>query len=302
MYAAIDIGSNAVRLAILQSKSVESTVIRFPIRLGEDCFTKGKISDKNIKRLTQALKSFHRILDDNGVQQCRAVATSALREAENADKVISEVKKKSGIEIELINGIAEAQLIQKAAQHELGLDNKPHLIMDIGGGSVEFIAALNGKIKHVQSLKIGTVRLLTYLQKKQNKDPFQAILKFCHKQMDCLVEIKDFCKKHRDDLVFVGTGGNYRRMRKLNKSLLSNDPSSPIERDDLQFISNTLFELSFDERVKHLGLRKDRADVILPATALALWATDTFSIQQVYVPRAGLKDGVILDLMENDKK
>ncbi|MEZ4872259.1 MAG: hypothetical protein R2827_08445 [Bdellovibrionales bacterium] len=299
MYAAIDIGSNGVRLAILQKHSVETTVIRVPIRLGGDTFKCGKITDKNKKKLTKAMQHFRRILDDNGVYSCRAVATSALREAKNNKQVISDVKKKSGIEIELIDGSTEAWLIQKAVENELHLNGAPHLIMDIGGGSVEFIAAQANKIHHVCSLRIGTVRLLNLVKESNPVSSFEKYLELCEEKIETLDKLKEFALNNRNELRFIGTGGNFRRLQKLKNTLKLGLPSTPLQVEDLGVVIDTLLSMSFKNRIDKLQLRKDRADVILPASALVVAATQFFEIDEIIIPKSGLKDGVIFNQMED---
>tara|TARA_B100000749_G_scaffold280897_1_gene280739 strand:- start:15166 stop:16119 length:954 start_codon:yes stop_codon:yes gene_type:complete len=300
MYAAIDIGSNAVRLAILQDQSVEATVIRTPIRLGSDCFSQGSISEKTTKKLYQALQHYKSIIDDNGVEDYRAVATSALREASNSEEVLRVVEEQSGIKIHLIDGITEGKLIQKAVLTEMDIWRKPHLIMDIGGGSVEFITASDGQIHNVASLKIGTVRLLQKFDCNKNHPEMDSILKYCVSEMSQMEEVKKFCFRQYKNLVFIGTGGNFRRIRKLNESTNLNEPGSPIAAEDIYSISDLLISLNFKQRIERLGLRKDRADVIIPAISLVLSAIETFDLSEIHIPQVGLKDGVIQALKEAD--
>ena len=166
-YAAIDIGSNAVRILVTSVVSykkktvfLKNALVRVPIRLGQDAFTNGNISDKNIKRMIKSMKAFRLLMEVHGVKDYLAFATSALRDAKNGSYLVEKVLKKSGIKIEIINGKKEAKIISNTNVFDTINKEKTFLYVDIGGGSTEFSILINGKRNQSKSFKIGTVRLL----------------------------------------------------------------------------------------------------------------------------------------------
>ena len=167
-YAAIDIGSNGVRLLISnvivfkkkEAQFKKSSLIRVPIRLGEDVFTTGKISENNINRMSDAMKAFQLLMKVHGVKKYKACATSAMREAENKKEVLDYIYKKSGVQIDIIDGKTEAEIISSTDLNELIKNDKSYLYVDVGGGSTEFTFFSEGKIMDSKSFPLGTVRIL----------------------------------------------------------------------------------------------------------------------------------------------
>ena len=281
--AAIDIGSNAIRILISNIVQVEgehpvfmkSEMIRVPIRLGEDSFTVGEISPKNIKRVVKAMKAFKLIMKINGVKNYMACATSALRESSNADELIAKVKKKVGIKIELIDGKKEAEIISYTTILANQGHNSNYLYVDVGGGSTEFSVLKNGKRIVSKSFKAGTVRMINYMVNDK-----------------VWLEIEKWIKmntKGIEKIQLLGSGGNINKVFKLSNIKDGN----PITYFNLKSFYQDLKKLSYEERILRYNLNLDRADVILPALEIYLKALKWSGATKVFVPKIGLSDGMI---------
>ena len=281
--AAIDIGSNAIRILISNVVQVEgehpvfmkSEMIRVPIRLGEDSFTVGEISPKNIKRVVKAMKAFKLIMKINGVKNYMACATSALRESNNADELIAKVKKKAGIKIELIDGKKEAEIISYTTILADQGHNSNYLYVDVGGGSTEFSVLKNGKRIVSKSFKAGTVRMINYMVNDK-----------------VWLEIEKWIKmntKGIEKIQLLGSGGNINKVFKLSNIKDGN----PITYFNLKSFYQDLKKLSYEERILRYNLNLDRADVILPALEIYLKALKWSGATKVFVPKIGLSDGMI---------
>jgi len=281
--AAIDIGSNAIRILISNVFEVEgsqpifmkSEMVRVPIRLGEDSFTVGEISPKNIKRIIKAMKAFKLIMKINGVKHYMACATSALRESNNSEEILKKVKKKTGIKIEVIDGKREAQIISNTTIIDSIGQNKNYLYVDVGGGSTEFSVLQNGKRITSKSFKVGTVRMLN---DTVNDKVWLEIEKWIVTNT-----------KKTSKINLLGTGGNINKLFKL---------SNTKEGKPLMFITlNTFYQefkkISYEERILKYNLNLDRADVILPALEIFLKALKWSGASKVYVPKIGLSDGMV---------
>jgi len=290
-YAAIDIGSNAVRLLIsnvIQHEGnthfFKNALVRVPIRLGQDAFTINKISDKNIKRLVKAMKAFQMLMKVHGVKDYLAFATSALRDAENGVVIQEKIKEKSGIKIEIIDGKKEAKIISNTnVLDQFDLD-KTFLYVDVGGGSTEFSILKKGTRIHSISFKVGTVRLLNNGVDQKTWDKVEA-----------------WVKKHTftySKIYLLGTGGN---INKLHRMANVKD-NRPITYLTLNAIYNKLKALTYEERIVKLGLNPDRSDVIIPATELFLKSLRWSGAKVVYVPKVGLADGMIRELYYTGKE
>tara|TARA_B110000090_G_scaffold53893_1_gene61597 strand:+ start:1175 stop:2065 length:891 start_codon:yes stop_codon:yes gene_type:complete len=281
--AAIDIGSNAIRILISNVVQVEgehpvfmkSEMIRVPIRLGEDSFTVGEISPKNIKRVVKAMKAFKLIMKINGVKNYMACATSALRESNNADELIAKVKKKAGIKIELIDGKKEAEIISYTTILADQGHNSNYLYVDVGGGSTEFSVLKNGKRIVSKSFKAGTVRMINNMVNDK-----------------VWLEIEKWIKmntKGIEKIQLLGSGGNINKVFKLSNIKDGN----PITYFNLKSFYQDLKKLSYEERILRYNLNLDRADVILPALEIYLKALKWSGATKVFVPKIGLSDGMI---------
>ncbi|MDA9015164.1 exopolyphosphatase [Flavobacteriaceae bacterium] len=287
-YAAIDIGSNAIRMlvsnVIKHNKEeiiLKNALVRVPIRLGEDSFTTGTISKKNKKRIVKSMKAFKMLMKVHGVKEYMAYATSALREADNGKKIVKEVFEKSGVQIEIIDGKKEAKIISNTNVFNVVGNDKTFLYVDVGGGSTEFSILINGKRIHSKSFKIGTVRLL-------NNGVSEELWNHAEKW------VKEKTNEYHK-IYLLGTGGN---INKLHKMANIKD-NRPITYLTLNALYTKLSKMTFEERIVGLGLNPDRSDVILPAAQLFLRTLKWSGAKVIYVPKVGLSDGMIHELCKN---
>ncbi len=290
-FAAIDIGSNAIRVLIsnvIETKEgvhfQKNALIRAPIRLGEDSFTLGEISKKSLKRMVNAMKAFKLLMKVHGVSHYQAYATSALREANNSADVLEYVKIKSGIKVEIIDGSKEAEIISNSKITEVLDLQKTFLFVDVGGGSTEFTIINEGKRVCSKSFKIGTVRLINNLV---NKRVWEAIRIWITKNT-----------KSYHKITLMGSGGNINKIFKLS-NIKEGKPLSAIK---LNQIFLELESLTYEERVLKFELNPDRADVIIPAAKIYLKALEWSGSQKIYVPKFGLSDGMIKYMYKNLNK
>ena len=282
-YAAIDIGSNAVRALIANVVEVEqhppkfmkSSMVRVPIRLGEDSFTVGEISTKNIKRMVKAMKAFKLIMQVNNVTHYMACATSALREANNAHEVVDVVAKKTGIHIDVIDGKREAEIISTTNIFDFIQRDRTFLYVDVGGGSTEFSVLVKGERVASKSFKIGTVRMINNLVSAKVWDEIEA---WITEQIE-----------GKGKIALLGSGGNINKLFKLSKV----KEGRPLTLIKLNTLYNKLNALSYEERIMQLELNPDRSDVIIPALQIYLKALKWSNSTEVYVPKIGLSDGMI---------
>jgi len=289
-YAAIDIGSNAIRLLISyvfitskKEKFKKISLIRVPIRLGADVFVKGKISEHNKNRLIDALIGFKYLMKAYEVEKYMAVSTSAMREAQNGKEVVDEIKKKTGLEIKIISGGEEAELISSTDLEELLESNKTYLYVDVGGGSTEFSVFSNGKRQVSKSFKLGTVRLL---KKTVSKEEWR--------------KAENWVKKHTrkyNKIDLIGSGGNINKLFKMSGKI----PGTPLTKTFLDAQYKFLKSMSYKDRIKELDMNPDRADVIIPATKIYRQALEWSGAEKIYVPKIGLADGIIKYLFSNDQ-
>lgn len=294
--AAIDIGSNAIRIALAQVHPRKGVLpfkqFRQSIRLGQDSFRNGFIQDSSLLKLVETFKKFRKILRHHNVVSVRVVATSALRDARNAVAIKKEVLLKTGLSIDIIDGKEEAQLIHQAIHRYFHLERGTSLLIDIGGGSLELTQSKHGNLIRTATFPLGTVRLLERLkvEKLSTIDiPLVAAAGFR--------EAKSFLDKMEGPIDYcVGTGGNLRCLGKLRRDLLHKKSEDTVRTDEIEKIYGLLNALTEKERRLHLGLNKDRADVILPATYVVLKVLKEKSITQIMVPPVGLKDGVLLQM------
>ena len=287
-YAAIDIGSNAMRVLIsnvIETKEgvsfQKNALVRAPIRLGEDSFTLGEISKKSLKRMVNAMKAFKLLMKVHGVSYYQAFATSALREANNSRNVVELVKKKSGIKIEIIDGRKEAEIISNTKISDFLNSQKTFLFVDVGGGSTEFTFINEGKRVCSKSFKIGTVRIINNLVDDRVWDAIRNWI------------IKN-ARPYRK-ITLMGSGGNINKLFKLS-NIREGKPLSIIK---LNQIFLKLDSLSYEERIVKFQLNPDRADVIIPAARIYLKALEWSGGQKIYVPRFGLSDGMIKYMYNN---
>ncbi len=256
----------------------KTSLVRVPIRLGADVFDSGLISAAKRDQLIKSLKAFRLLTEVYGAHYLRCCATSAMREAKNGQEVLARVEMESGVHIEMIDGRMEADLIMSTFWTQDLLKDRNYLYIDVGGGSTELTWIENGKRKHSSSFKIGTVRTL---QNKVDEREWSAAAEF-------LGEIRNANER----LTAIGTGGNINRIFKENR----NGYGEPLSRADIRSQRDRIASYSFDDRVKVLRLRADRADVIIPAADIFLRVMEEAGIEEVFVPKVGLADGIVYDL------
>ncbi len=299
-YAAIDIGSNAIRMVIAEHSHTGLHMVqkyRFPIRLGADVFSQGKISGKNLKQSARTFKKFKDLIDSLGVSKIRAVGTSALRDAKNQKSFIELVERKSQIKIEVIDGVEEARIIHNAVRREIDLENKTTLLIDVGGGSVELTFSENGMMSSTQSFPFGTVRTLELLKRKNlvEKD-LHLIL------ADYLSPLSHFIHSQvsgRQVSFAIGTGGNLESIGKLKSEFMASPLRTMVSSSELSLIIDRLMKLSIKERIEKLKMRPDRADVIVPAALVVSTVLRQSNIEKLMIPHVGLKEGLIWSLASN---
>ena len=282
-YAAIDIGSNAMRLLIMniieqKGKEVQfnkSALIRVPIRLGQDAFTVGEISEENIDRMIDAMKAFKLLMKVYKVEKYMACATSAMREAYNGKEVTEIIKKKADIRIDIIDGKKEAAIIASSDLHQFIKTNENYLYVDVGGGSTEFSLFSNGKMVVSKSFKNGTVRLLNNMV---NEVVWQEIEKWIKTNTEGL-----------DNIIMIGSGGNINKTFKLSGKMQDKPLTYKYLKNQFDYING----LTYEQRIAELGLNTDRADVIIPALTIYLSAMKWSNANHIYVPKIGLSDGIV---------
>lgn len=282
-YAAIDIGSNAMRLLVCniieedgkETQFSKSSLVRVPIRLGQDAFTVGEISMENIDRMVDAMNAFKLLMKVHKVERYLACATSAMREAYNGREVVDIVKKKTTIKIDIIDGKKEAAIIASTDLHYLLKTDQTYLYVDVGGGSTEFSLFSNARMIVSKSFKVGTVRLLNNMVPES---VWQEIEKWIR------INTHDF-----DSVTLIGSGGNINKLFKMSGKQ-NEKPLSYIYLNNQYSILNNM---SYEQRISELGLNPDRADVIIPALRVYLNAMKWSNARNIYVPKIGLADGVI---------
>lgn len=298
--AAIDIGSNAIRLSIGRIESDRKVTItdnfREAVRLGRDVFTRRVISEETMDAAADAFKRFREVIDRNNVTFTRAVATSAVREAMNRDSFTDKISRASSIDIDVINPEEEARLIQLAVADKVDLKNKTALLIDIGGGSTEISLTVDGSIISTESFRLGSVRLLQVLEeKKQGEKKFNLLVQEYVEAAQKRLK-KEFSGNKID--LCVGTGGNIETLAVLKKDILGKEKNGSFTSDDLNSILKKLLSLSYEERVQQIRLRPDRADVIVPASIILQEIVKVAGIREVVVPGVGLKEGLIVDMAQ----
>ncbi len=281
-FAAIDIGTNAMRLLFANVIEDEgetwfkkAALFRMPIRLGEDAFEYGKIKKKRARNLIRIIRAFDLLMKANDVVRYRACATSAMREAQNGQKLIDLIYKETGIRVELISGQEEAEIIRQTQIKKLLTTNKNWLYVDVGGGSTEITYFLDGKAVKARSFKLGTLRII---KNKVPEGEWQAL-------DDWLDEIKD----EYEDLKVIGSGGNINKIYKFSQK----PEGKGLFYNELKQIYKEIKSYSYEDRMKVLGFNPDRADVIIPAAELFIRIMKKSGAGIIHVPKIGLADGIV---------
>ncbi len=281
-FGAIDIGSNAIRLLIsmvvVDGENVgfnKVSLIRLPIRLGQEAFTKKRIHPENLSKFREGMKAFKSIMDIYEVDDYMAVATSAMREAENGAAVVCQIKNETGLDIQIIDGKMEADIIFKAHFKNPNYRDANYVYVDVGGGSTEITILSGQNIVASKSFKIGAVRMLNNMVTEELWNSMRNWVE---------EETKDL-----EHVEMIGSGGSVNKIYKI----LNMEYPKPILYHEFKEIKETLEEMSFDERVSYFKLSQDRADVIVPAAKVYYSVMKWADISILHVPKIGLSDGII---------
>ena len=286
--AAIDIGSNAIRLQIstileggekMLFKKLE--YVRFPLRLGHDVFTTNRISDASIAKFKKLMKAYKLLLELYEVDDYMFCATSAMRESENGEEVARQVKEELGITINIIDGHLEAEFINKAIFSYLG--NETYLHIDVGGGSTELNLFVKGKKIKTRSFKIGSVRILEHHDSPVMWEDMERW-------------VRENVKLSYGKVTAVGTGGNISKIFELAQK----KPGATLSLKKVKAIKEEIESLTIDQRIYQLQMNPDRADVIVPASGIYIKVMEWAHSNSIIVPDVGLKDGILLHVLERN--
>ncbi|OAQ39842.1 exopolyphosphatase [Pedobacter psychrophilus] len=289
IYAAIDIGSNAIRLLIANITNnngvisfKKNSLIRVPVRLGDDAFLNHSISDKKADDVIKTMVAFRNLMDVYKVKDYMACATSALRESKNGDELVKRIFEASNINLEIIGGQKEAHIIYSSHVDQTLDRKKNYLYIDVGGGSTELSIFSNGKIQASKSFNLGTIRILDNQDKPETWD-----------------EMKLWLRKETTNykvLIGIGTGGNINKIFRLSEEKENKALSFLKLKAQYEYLNS----FSLKDRINILGLNQDRADVIIPASELFLTVMRWGGIKQIFVPKVGLVDGIIQVLIDTN--
>lgn len=289
--AAIDIGSNAARLLITEvierngnkPEFNKLNLVRVPLRLGFDVFENKKISPEKTAMLIQTLKAYRHLINAYNVDAIRACATSAMRDAINAKDILEKVKAETGLDIEVISGDSEANLVYENHVAENMDKDHSYMYIDVGGGSTETSFFTNGKLLFKRSYNIGTIRLLKRTATDKDWDEMKE-------------EIKQATKGQKK-VIAIGSGGNINKVFSMSKR----KDGKPLTLDLLRDYYKELDAVPLAERIIRYGLREDRADVIVPALLIYINIMRWAGADEIYVPKIGLADGLIQNLWQEMK-
>jgi exopolyphosphatase/guanosine-5'-triphosphate,3'-diphosphate pyrophosphatase len=286
--AAIDIGSNAIRFQISSVLDTGPKIlfkkmeyVRFPLRLGHDVFSDGKLSKKSIEKFKKLMLTYKLLLELYEADDYMICATSAMRESKNGKELVKQVQDEIGITINIIDGQQEAELVNRAIASYL--TDKTYLHIDVGGGSTELNLYVGGKKIKTKSFKLGSVRVLEHHDTPESWEEMKAW-------------IKDNVKKKYGKVTAVGTGGNISKIFELAKL----EPGKDLSLSKIKDIRKMVSGLSMEKRIYELQMNPDRADVIVPASNIYIQVMEWASSKSIIVPEVGLKDGMILHLFEKN--
>ena len=288
-YATIDIGSNAIRLLIsniiVLNKSApistKNSLVRVPIRLGQDAFTIGEISNENIERLVDTMLSFKLLMKVHKVEKYLAYATSALRSSSNGKSIVDLILSKSGLKIQIINGKKEAELITNNAIFKFQGNHKTYCFIDVGGGSTELTLFKNQKVVISKSFKIGGVRLINNLVSNKTWESFREWIN---------INLKD-----QREIDVIGLGGNINKLFKLCGVKIGN----PLTLKEIDSTLSDLEKMSYSKKILLLKLNPDRVDVIVPAGKIYQYLLKNMGSDEIIVPKIGLADGMVYELLKS---
>lgn len=296
--AAIDIGSNALRFAAYQCEDSKRLEIlgqeRYPLRLGHDVFLSGRMSDVTIESAVRGIAAFRAKIEELGVHEYSAVATSAVRESKNRNEFLQAIREKTGVKIQLITGTEEARLIFLAVNRAVDLGDETWMLVDLGGGSVEVSLVNRRGVLFSESHTMGSVRLLEVLT-DAGDDParFNRLLS----EYVSTLRPPNW-KGYKKPFGLIATGGNIESLADLGAASGTSTPGV-LKVQDLQSVIKTLSMLSYNQRVSDLNLKTDRADVILPASLVYDRLARIAGAAEIIVPRVGIREGVVIDLLQN---
>lgn len=281
-FAAIDIGSNAMRLLVMsvydgaeEPVFIKSSLVRVPVRLGQEAFSTGTVSEDTVRRLIHGMKSYYHFMQASQVVAYRGVGTSALRNADNGKEIVERIRDEARIEIRMITGSQEAEIIHQTQVAHLVEGNASYLYVDVGGGSTELTLYKEGTEVQSGSFKIGTIRLLNNTVDETMWGELE----------DWLEPVK----REFPDVSIIGSGGNINKLFKLAYK----KPGKPLTYSYLKKRLKELSKMSYEERIFQYKLNADRADVIVPATEIFLKILKYSGANEVYVPKIGLSDGLV---------
>lgn len=291
-YAAIDIGSNAVRLLIKGIKEEQGNahfskvlMLRVPLRLGFDVFDIGKISEKKEKNMIRLMKAFRHLMKIYDVKHCRACATSAMRDAKNGMDIIKQIEKKTGVHIDIIDGQEEAKIIYNNHVEHMEDQKGNYMYVDVGGGSTEINLLSEGQLVCSRSYNIGTVRMLNNAVKDSEWERLKN-------------DLAELAKSYPQTNI-IGSGGNINKLYRLADK--KNKKKMTMQVSVLQELHTRLKALSLEERMEQFGMKPDRADVIIPAGEIFLTIANIIGASYIHVPVIGLSDGIIDELYLQNK-
>jgi len=296
--AALDVGSNAIRLSVAEFAAADRYEVllseRAPVRLGHDVFISGRLTDGAMDAAVAAIAGFAESIERLHADAVRAVATSAVRESANGEAFVKRVKAKAGIKLETISGVEEVRLVHAAVRRRVAMGGERWLLADLGGGSVEVSLADANGILWSESHTIGSVRLLEELtQAGEEPGRFAELLAEYVRALRL-----PLAAAQRGIAGFIATGGNIEALARLALPEASGEATVKLPLERLAGIVKTLSRLSFKERIEKLGLREDRADVILPAALVYQRLCELAGCSEIVVPFVGLREGVMLDLAD----
>ena len=291
-YAAIDLGSNAVRLLIKEIKEEQGNahfskvlMLRVPLRLGFDVFDIGKISEKKEKNMIRLMKAFRHLMKIYDVKHCRACATSAMRDAKNGMDIIKQIEKKTGVHIDIIDGQEEAKIIYNNHVEHMEDQKGNYMYVDVGGGSTEINLLSEGQLVCSRSYNIGTVRMLNNAVKDSEWERLKN-------------DLAELAKSYPQTNI-IGSGGNINKLYRLADK--KNKKKMTMQVSVLQELHTRLKALSLEERMEQFGMKPDRADVIIPAGEIFLTIANIIGASYIHVPVIGLSDGIIDELYLQNK-
>lgn len=286
-FAAIDIGSNAVRLLIKcvthddKNPLTKVQLLRVPLRLGQDAFLHGVISAGKREKLLSLMFAYQQLMKIYEIESYRACATSAMREAANAQNILHEIHKRTGIVVEVISGEEEARLAARNRIEAIVGDRGRYAFVDVGGGSTEITLIHDGETVSRQSFDVGTVRLLAGVV----RDETIASLRQAAEAM-----------RIEKEITIIGTGGNINRLARIAGKRVRNETLWTLEVKALKDLYEEMKPMTLEGRVREYDIKPDRADVIIPAAELFIMLADALNADKIVVPTAGISDGIIEEL------